>query len=261
MVAPYYEINKVENLLWRHYEEVSSTMDVARELIRGEGSTTLMQNFLITADKQLRGRGREGRAWKSGACTWMGTIVFPTTKPIGALAGYSLAVGNAVARACCDLGVNVALKWPNDIVIVEANKLYKLGGILIEVEECESHRFILVGIGLNVDGVPDELKGQALSLSSLRESPVEREAVSERLIEHLLGGHEAFLSAASFIGIKDEWEQRSCFRSNKSILSVQVADVIYEGVYKGLTDDGALCLQNENGQKVIHSGHIKSIIL
>jgi biotin-[acetyl-CoA-carboxylase] ligase BirA-like protein len=261
MVATYLEINRAENLSWRHYEEVSSTMDVARELIRAQRSTPQIKNFLITADKQLQGRGREGRAWKSGTCTWMGTIVFPTTKPIGVLAGYSLAVGNAVARACCDLGVNVALKWPNDIVVVEANKIYKLGGILIEVEECESHRFILVGIGLNVDGIPDDLTGQALSLSSLRERPLDREEVSERLIEQLLGGHEAFLAAASFACVKDEWEKRSCFRSNKSILSVQVADVIYEGVYKGLTADGALCLQNESGQKIIHSGHITSIVL
>lgn len=261
MVVPYTEISRYANLSWRHYGEVSSTMDVARELIRAEGHTCQMQNCLVTADKQVCGRGREGRVWKSATDTWMGTFVFPTTKPIGALAGYSLAVGNAVARACCDLEVGVALKWPNDVVVVEANKIHKLCGILIELEECASCRFILVGIGLNVNGIPLGLEEKAICLSALRGEQLDRGKVSERLIAQLIREHDTFLVAPSLEGIKNEWEQRSCFRINKSILSVQVADEIYEGVYKGLNADGALCLQNENGQKFIHSGHVRSIIL
>lgn len=236
-------------------------MDVARELIKAEGCTFPMQNCLITTDKQTRGRGREGREWKSGIRAWMGTFILPTTKPIGALAGYSLAVGNAVARACNALGARVALKWPNDVVVVEANKIFKLGGILIELEECTSHRCILVGIGLNVDGVPPELEAQAISLRQLRESALDLEEVNDTLIVQLVKEHGAFIAASSFSAIMDEWEQRSCFRIGKSILAVQVADVIHEGIYKGLTADGALCLQSDGEQQVIHSGHIRSVIL
>lgn len=108
------------------------------------------------AEFQTAGRGRRGRRWHTpygaGIClsaAWQ----FAETPP--ELQALTLAVGvvarRAIAAAC---GVEVALKWPNDLVWDGR----KLGGILLEIR-LEQHGgcHVVAGVGVNVD-LPDELK-------------------------------------------------------------------------------------------------------
>mgnify|MGYP006270152525 CR=1 FL=1 len=133
---------------------------------------------VVTADAQLHGRGRLDRTWQAPACTSvlmsMGLPLPSTDIPFTSL------VGVVVARALREHGVDVMLKWPNDLVVQSSGRWRKLGGILVEVHG----GFAVVGIGVNIDMLDSELPtADAISCRQLglrvsRESLISRIAVS-----------------------------------------------------------------------------------
>src|SRR5690606_11713953 len=66
------------------------------------------------------------------------------------LAGFSLAVGVALAEALVDLVPDIRLKWPNDLV----RNGGKAGGILVETRRADGVERVVVGIGLNLAAPP-----------------------------------------------------------------------------------------------------------
>ena len=256
----YVEIRRADGLQWRHFDSVTSTMDVARAIIPDRRGDARWWG-LVTADKQSSGRGRQGRVWEEGQVTWMGTFVFPTVKQVAQLSGYSLGIGVGVARACEQLGSHVSLKWPNDIVVERNSCLAKLGGILIELEDNGTERFVLVGVGLNVTGVPFSLQDQATSLSNVSDKSFSIGDLTERLLTNVGKVSQEMLSGESSHDLLKEWEKKSCFQLGRTRISVQVSDRVITGIYEGLADGGALRLQTGNGEHEIHSGHIQALEL
>ncbi|MGV4752958.1 biotin--[acetyl-CoA-carboxylase] ligase, partial [Burkholderia pseudomallei] len=104
------------------------------------------------AYEQTAGRGRQGRPWfaKPGDAL-LCSVACVLPRPVGALAGLSLAVGAALAEAFAALPAatgdaprgdadgarRIALKWPNDLLVAterdgETAIVGKLAGVLIE---------------------------------------------------------------------------------------------------------------------------------
>lgn len=243
----------------RHYGSVSSTMDVAREVLAEQ---RLSDGWcgLVTADDQTAGRGRQGRTWLSSGAAFTGTFIFCTDKPLGAVSGYSLGVGLSVMSALKPSGYDFSLKWPNDLVVVRGDSLRKLGGILIEVEEHHDHRVLLVGLGINVSKPPQELGRTAISLEELGGSAPTSKTLVQALALELRKGHDEFFSGGGFSPMRTRWEERSCFRPGKTELKVEVGDSTISGIYTGVSLLGALCLLEDGIERTIHSGHILEII-
>ena len=122
------------------YSELDSTQDEARRRINA-GLAGL--GDVIVCDRQRVGRGRFGRPWISPRGGLYATfLVVPRVQ-------WALAAGVAAAEALRRLGLDVRLKWPNDLFIDER----KIGGILIET----AGEIGLVGIGINLVSSPDAL--------------------------------------------------------------------------------------------------------
>lgn len=233
----------------RVYEEVSSTMDVARTLVKSP------TNLLVIARRQSAGRGRQGRSWSSSQSAFMGTFVLCTDQPMSALSGYSLAVGVAIAEAIAALGGKLELKWPNDLVTVRNGELFKIGGILIEVEERSTFRAILVGLGLNVSETPADVP----AASSLNEAFAMREAVRDvisPLALSLLEAHEAFRTSGGFGAFRQRWLERSCFAVDRSWIKIDLGREVVAGLFQGVDANGALLLSVGQELRVLHSGHV-----
>ncbi len=237
-------------------------MDVARELIEAERPSSSEWRAVITADHQSAGRGRQGRSWSADGDAFMGTFVFVTDAPLARLSGYSLAVGVGVSRVLEGFGAKLSLKWPNDLVVVESRgeSLKKLGGILIEVQDIGASRCVLIGLGLNVNGVPSELAEQAASLREVGLVDITASGLREPLARELSLVHQQVCDFG-FAPLHAEWSSRSCFIAGRTRLTIEVGQESVSGLYQGVSEVGALNLSVADGLRVMHSGHIVGIDL
>lgn len=150
--------------LWTSLDVVESTgstnSDLAVRAARGEP-----EGAVLVAEEQTAGRGRLDRRWSAparsglffsvllrpGSATASGTAPVPAHRwgwlPL--LAG--VATATALSRAA---GVDTALKWPNDLLIMVAGEEHKAGGILAERTGSDG---VIIGIGLNVSLKAEEL--------------------------------------------------------------------------------------------------------
>jgi BirA family biotin operon repressor/biotin-[acetyl-CoA-carboxylase] ligase len=233
----------------RIYDEVSSTMDVARTLLDLPGAG------VVVARRQSAGRGRQGRSWSSSESAFMGTFIFGTELPMFTLSGYSLAVGVAIAEAIGLLGGALQLKWPNDLVVVAGGELHKLGGILIEVEERSTHRAVLVGLGLNISDAPSDIA----NASSLRRAfgiEVSLSRVLSSLAVTLLDAHRSFCAGGGFQAFHKRWIDRSCFVVDRSSVTIDLGREVLSGTFRGVESNGALVLRSDGVDRIVHSGHV-----
>jgi BirA family biotin operon repressor/biotin-[acetyl-CoA-carboxylase] ligase len=151
---------------------VASTNDEAMRL----AAEAAPEGTVVVADVQAAGRGRLGRTWvaEPGTSLLASWIVRPASTadrwPL-----LTLAAGVAVVETVRSLGVDVTLKWPND---VRAGGR-KLAGILGEA----GAGFVVVGLGLNVrqDMFPPELEATSLLLERTR--PIGRATLLKAILE------------------------------------------------------------------------------
>ncbi len=134
----------------------------------------------LVADHQSEGRGRQGNAWISapGQGLWMSAAVpAPDLQPGMVLQQAML----AVIAALGEMGAELGLKWPNDLVARKAGRLLKLGGI---IGEKAGDRLIL-GLGLNVHCAPliQDRAIPAGCLSDLREAPPEILDLARKILD------------------------------------------------------------------------------
>ena len=113
---------------------------------------------LVATTRQTEGRGRLGRRWTTpeGGALMFSFVLRPRLDPERA-GLLTLLVGAAAATACRDLaGLEVACKWPNDLLLDDR----KVGGILTEARTSGgSMAFVVVGIGLNTQAPPSGMQG------------------------------------------------------------------------------------------------------
>ena len=148
----------------QHFPSVGSTNALLLQAAaHGAGEGTV-----FVADEQTAGRGRGGHTWHSSPGD--GLYVSVLTKPALPLSEallISLATGLAAQTAIRETtGLNVDVRWPNDLLFGSR----KCGGILVETsvdaETGPPLRFVIIGVGINVNhaGFPEELAGLATSL-------------------------------------------------------------------------------------------------
>jgi BirA family biotin operon repressor/biotin-[acetyl-CoA-carboxylase] ligase len=93
-----------------------------------------------------------------------------------------LAMHAAITEVIGSPSARLAVKWPNDLVIVEGDRPRKLGGLLAEgATEGDRMATVIVGIGVNVDWpaaeYPPHLAAVMGSLSELAGRPVDRDTL------------------------------------------------------------------------------------
>lgn len=167
-------------------ETTASTMlDVERRAADGSPEGTV-----VIAEEQTAGRGRRGRAWESSARAglWWSVLLRPTV-PADHLGWLPLVIGIGVARGLhAAVGVEATLKWPNDVLVDGG----KLAGILAERLGDGS---VVVGVGINVDQVIEELPDGGASLRTLGLT-ADRTAVLLRVLPSVAESYRAWIAGA-----------------------------------------------------------------
>ena len=231
--------------------ECSSSNDEIMALARQ--SADLAHKALCVAHFQTKGRGRQGRSWvnRQGECL-MFSLGWAFDKPQYELGSLALVVALACRRALADIGLDVNIKWPNDLVV--AND--KLAGILIETARVDNKTVAVIGIGINFV-LPKEVEN-ATSVQALFQTASKQGVSVKTLLNAVLAQLDALLNEyaqngfASCIG-----EYNAANRdTDRPVLLLQEGRVVHEGVVKGVDAQGALRLLTDKGEKTIVSGEI-----
>lgn len=235
---------------------------VAVEVVEETGSTnadllaraaSLDAPLLLVARNQTAGRGRAGRSWLSsseGSLTF--SLAWKFDASLARLTGLPLAVGVALADTLEGLGVQVGLKWPNDVL----RDGDKLAGILIETQAAPGGGvWAVIGIGLNLV-MPDELEARiGRSVASLPWlARMDRDALLAALLAGLAGALRQF-ERAGFAAFAARWNARHAWQG-ELVTILDGGVVLYEGSAAGVDDAGRLLLDTVDGRIAVLAGDV-----
>jgi BirA family biotin operon repressor/biotin-[acetyl-CoA-carboxylase] ligase len=228
------------------FGQVDSTQNIAQRLAE-EGAS---EGTLVIAEQQLQGRGRMGRAWISpaGKGVWMSLVLRPQI-PLPFTPQLTLLAAVSLCRSLRRLtGLDIGIKWPNDLLI--GGK--KISGILLESSaEEERLRYVIAGIGISVNldasDYSEETLERAVSLKMALGKEVDRAEVIAGFLKdfedlYLLYHEEGFAP------VKTLWEALSVSLGQQATLTTPQS--VLSGIPIGLADSGALLLKQDNGVTV-----------
>lgn len=230
-----------------HFDTVDSTNDIALQMAQnGEPEGTI-----ITAGQQLKGRGRRGRAWfdKPNQSVLMSIIVKPDIPPTRL---HELSFIASLSAAQClkvECGLDISLKWPNDVYI--GNK--KLGGILIEAIPAANPSIAIIGMGINVNQrtFPPELSGIATSVVMEHGFNPNTEELTQSLAKAILSNYEAYL-LHGFEEILSRWSKYMWGIGRQARITTE--GQVLQGVISGVDSSGALLLEDPFGNvQTVHA--------
>ncbi len=234
------------------YAEAESTQDLAKELaLNGEPEGTAVMAF-----KQTKGRGRSGHSWVSppGKNLALSQILRPRLAPSEAgLLGLLASI--AVAETCEQLGVaGIELRWPNDVLV----KGRKIAGIISEANmDDRTIRFVIMGIGLNVNAEPTdfplEFRHAATSLLLCTGNAWDVKETARLLLERIDTLYERVKEEGCGF-IPALWETRWAHRGR----TLNYNGVV--GVGEGVGAEGALLLRTGDGSLYrVTSGEVQAV--
>ncbi|SER89337.1 biotin--[acetyl-CoA-carboxylase] ligase [Lachnobacterium bovis] len=232
-------------------DDIPSTNTLAKEL----AEKGYEHGTVVIADTQSSGRGRRGRNFMSpkGVGIFMTVILKPDFSPYCApmltlLA--ALAVSDAIEEI---VEVPAKIKWPNDIVI--GNK--KICGILTEMSiQSDYINNIVVGIGINVNNpsFPEELKNIAGSIFTETNKKINRDVLIERVLFYFEKYYNIFLETKDLSNVKVIYNQK-LVNLDKEVKVLDPTEP-YEGIAKGITDNGELIVEINNQIRHVSSGEV-----
>lgn len=227
--------------VFHHFNEIDSTNTEAKR----QSAQNVVDGMVITAEKQSKGKGRLGRQWESpkGTGIWMSVVLTPDISPI--LAPKTTIIGAAaVYNALKDMGVDAGIKWPNDIVVDGK----KVCGILTEMNaEIDRINYIVLGVGINVnmDSFPEELKEKATSLKLELKEEVSRKELTAKVLNYIEYYYDLFKNTGSIKEVISICKRGSVLLGK----DVKVINCGKETLCKAIDidEDGELIVQYEDG--------------
>lgn len=222
----------------------TSTNDVARDLAaRGAPEGTV-----VLADYQTAGRGRMGRRWLAPPGTaLLCSILFRPDAPISRASDLTMIIALSAADAIQEAaGLSVALKWPNDLIVVRPEGWRKLGGLLAETGiSADRLEYVVVGIGINVNIPPEALPDLAPDSTSIL-AETGRETERDFLLGRILAGIAARYGRWQ-AGERPHTEWASRLATLGCPVRVVTAEGERHGLAEGVDEEGALLLRTPDG--------------
>lgn len=240
------------------YESLGRGMDRARQEIAAceQENRSFASGSVILARQLVNGKGRFKRFWHAPeGGLWMTLVLVNTLLP-----ETSRLLPLAAGVACCEtvngFGIPGRIKWVNDVLATGR----KLAGILVEtlVGRQSGEEYILIGVGLNVnnDSFPDELRPLAVSMTGLAGRRFDLREVATDLLakfawnigllyyeeERFLAGFEPDRHGPA-PRLLDRWRELSDSTGRRVLFGYDVQErPQYEAEVLGLDDDGGLRL-------------------
>jgi BirA family biotin operon repressor/biotin-[acetyl-CoA-carboxylase] ligase len=250
--------------MWSALDVVAQTGSTNEDLLAAARSGAA-EGAVLAAERQTRGRGRQGRSWVSqpGTALTFSVLLRPVAVPPPGRGWLPLLAGVAVARAVrAGTGVPVALKWPNDVLADGA----KLAGILAE----QAGDAVVVGIGINVGTAQQDLPSPpapapaptALAPTSLAlrgAAGTDRAALLTAVLRELEQWYRAWASPvagqAGLAALRAEY-LRWCSTIGTGVRVELPGGSVLTGVASGIDQFGRLFVETPSGPEAVSAGDV-----
>jgi BirA family biotin operon repressor/biotin-[acetyl-CoA-carboxylase] ligase len=235
-------------------DSISSTQDY---LMEKQFQLSDHRPFCCLAERQTKGRGRQGRTWISPfARNIYLSLLWHFPRDLSELYGLSLVTAIAVLQALHSMGAtNIGVKWPNDILWKEHQKL---SGILIEMSG-ETHHVsrAIIGIGINVcmpKTLGEPINQSWVDLFQILNVPQDRNQLTIVLLKTLTHALTTF-QTQGFAPFKKQWEQFDLTFGKKITLSL--SNQTLSGIGRGINEQGLFRVELPTGEiKCFASGEV-----
>jgi len=225
------------------HERLDSTNAVARERAAAGAS-----NLVVLANEQTGGRGRRERSWDSpSGGVWASIVVRPDVPP-ARVPLLTLAAAVAVTEAVRAVGVDAAIKWPNDVIVHGTGERggRKLAGVLTEMAgESSRVSWVVVGIGVNANVRAADLPSDATSVSA-ETGAVDRRDLVQAILERFAA------RAADLDAVLPAWNEHAATLGQH--VRVETPTETFEGDAVDVTETGALVVDSDGQRRTVHAG-------
>ena len=224
-------------------------------------ASTSPHGLVVVADHQSGGRGRNGHAWLSPPRRNLtfSILLKPEVSPglvpqlsiVSALSMYATLL--AIAP-----GLDVAVKWPNDVWIGGL----KACGILCTMS-CigDKTEYAILGIGLNVnvtsEEIPAELQAHTSSLRIACGHLFDRSVILAAFLNAFEQDYHLWLQASSLTPFLQRWSQASLLDGHP--ITAEHGRNTLAGIARGITPDGQLRLETNGTTTLISAGEVARV--
>ncbi len=226
-----------------HLESVESTM---KEIKKHIGD----KNICLIADEQKEGIGRRGSQWVSPKGNIYLSFLLEYNLLIEDHFLFTAVAANSIMLCLNNyINENIYIKWPNDIIVNGS----KIAGIMTEIVEHNGIKYVIIGIGINVETSP--------KLSDYKTCCVNNFNSKLMYEEFLLNFFQTFFSEYAMIVNNEHNNIINKFRNNMNDLGKKITILLPNGkkeivFLKNLNSDGSLLVEKEGKQESLFSARI-----
>jgi BirA family biotin operon repressor/biotin-[acetyl-CoA-carboxylase] ligase len=235
----------------RYKESVDSTNGLAYRFALAD----TVEGTCVVAEAQKAGKGRLQRKWFSpyGKNIYLSVVLRPGLHP-SSVYPITFLSSLAVYDTLLHSGLTPALKWPNDVLVNEK----KICGTLLELStEADLVRFVIVGIGLNVNmrkgEMADDIRSRATSMLIETKIVYERAKVCGMLLNNIETYYD-LLRKDGPVKLVRVWEERAGIKGK--FIEITQQGEVFRGVVDGIGDDGALLLSDHGEVRKVIAGDV-----
>ncbi|MBT3393487.1 MAG: biotin--[acetyl-CoA-carboxylase] ligase [Waddliaceae bacterium] len=234
-----------------HFDTIGSTNSWAKE-----HASELDKNKMsvITASTQTGGYGRFKRKWVSPpGVNIYATFFFRIDAEHPDLINVPQVLSFSVMSLLEESGVDVKIKWPNDILIEGK----KVSGFLCETSRYPSYTEVILGVGININMERDALDAidkPATSLKVVTGKSWDVKEIISSLEERFCENLELFLEqglSPFYLYLKDN------LAFVEEPIRIEDSVAVWNGTLKDLNPDGSIAILLDDGTiKDLYSGEI-----
>lgn len=221
--------------------ECRSTNESLSELLK-EPNAPLMEGTLLYTTHQTAGKGQRGNTWlaEKGKNLTFSVLLTPGFLLPRQQFQISVMVAVAVRAAVSELlpTKNVAIKWPNDILVNQA----KIAGVLIE--NTVTHQKIsnsIIGIGINVNQLNFPVDRPVTSLALEEKQDAEINETLQLVIRHLDAAYLR-LRSGGYASLLKQYYQH-LFKYQEEAIFQDSKGYLFSGVITEITESGLLKIE------------------
>ncbi|MEX0168682.1 biotin--[acetyl-CoA-carboxylase] ligase [Streptomyces sp. LMG1-1-1.1] len=232
---------------WTSLDVVTTTGSTNSDL--AARADELPEGAVLVAEEQTSGRGRLDRSWTAPARSGLFlSVLLKPEVPVHRWGWLPLLTGVAAATGLAKAaGVDMSLKWPNDLLVSVAGEERKTGGILAERAGEDG---IVVGLGINVTLRADELPVPTAGSLLLAEAvSTDRDTLLRAVLRSLAQWYGDWVRAdgdPAASGLQDAYTA-GCATLGRRVRADLPGERMLEGEAVALDGDGRLVVATEGG--------------